>query len=258
VDDFSDCIIKGNLVKTPSSPIFDSRLVGTVSAVSDNTRHRSLRRPVITSRKTRTTSLDNPIDNTMLPHGTSSQSTNNIPSSLPTILETTNSQHLLEVDEFNSPNTSSPSTSSLSSKQIQDILRNVTKHLETHGRITPEFLHLLGQDTTCPIVSTSTTPSDHPTLLSSDKMSNTVSNNKRFTVQQLSHYFGFRSFKNWDILYDVCQLNFSLLKTSEKLLELGQVANMKKARSNKIPVERPVNYLEVVHCDIGFRDCKCG
>jgi len=43
VDDSSDCIIKGNLVKTPSSPFFDSRLVGTVSAVSDNTRHRSLR-----------------------------------------------------------------------------------------------------------------------------------------------------------------------------------------------------------------------
>jgi len=48
VDDSSDCIIKGNLVKTPSSPIFDSRLVGMVSAVSDNTRHRSLCRPVIT------------------------------------------------------------------------------------------------------------------------------------------------------------------------------------------------------------------
>ncbi len=43
VDDSSDCIIKGNLVKTPSSPFFDSRLVGMVSAVSDNTRHRSLR-----------------------------------------------------------------------------------------------------------------------------------------------------------------------------------------------------------------------
>jgi len=256
VDDSSDCIIKRNLVKTPSSPSFDSRLVGTVSAVSDNTRHRSLRRPAITSRKTETTSLDSSNNNNTLTHSTSSQPTNNIPSSLPTILETTDSQHLPEVNECNLPNISSPSTSPLSSKQIQDILQNVTKHLETHGRITPELLHLLGQDKTRPNVSTSTTPSDHPTLLSSDKMSNTVSTNKRFTIQQLSRYFGFRSFKNWDILYDVCQPNFSLLKTSEKLLELGQVANMKKARSNKIPVERPVNYLEVVHCDIGFGDCK--
>jgi hypothetical protein len=34
------------------------------------------------------------------------------------------------------------------------------------------------------------------------------------------------------------------------------VANMKKARSNKTPVERPDKFLEVVHCDIGFGDYK--
>jgi hypothetical protein len=43
VDDSSDCIIKGILVRTPSSPVFDNRLVGMVSAVSDNTRHQSRR-----------------------------------------------------------------------------------------------------------------------------------------------------------------------------------------------------------------------
>jgi hypothetical protein len=179
-----------------------------------------------------------------------------MPSSLPTILEATDSQQLPNIDELNSSNTSSPSTSPISSKKIQEILQNITKHLETHDCITPELLHLLGQDKIRSMVSTSTTPSDHPTLLSSNKMSNTVSNNKRFTVQQLSRYFGFRSLKNRDILYDVCQPNFSLLKTSKKLLELGQVANLKKARSNKTPVQRPINYHEVVHCDIGFGDCK--
>jgi len=42
----------------------------------------------------------------------------------------------------------------------------------------------------------------------------------------------------------------------DKFSELGQVANIKKACSNKTPVERPNKFLEVVHCDIGFGDCK--
>jgi hypothetical protein len=125
-----------------------------------------------------------------------------------------------------------------------------------HGRTTPELINLLKQDKSGSTTSTSTTPSDHPMLLSSDKMSNTVSTTKRFTIQQLSCYFRFQSFKNWDVLYDVCQLKFSFLKTSDNFLEIGQIANMKKAHSNKTPVERPKNYLEVIHCNIGFRDCK--
>jgi hypothetical protein len=40
------------------------------------------------------------------------------------------------------------------------------------------------------------------------------------------------------------------------MLEIGQVATIRKARSNKTPVERPSKYLEVVHCDIGFGDVK--
>ena len=69
-------------------------------------------------------------------------------------------------------------------------------------------------------------------------------------------YFGFRSFKNWDILHDVFQEFFSFNHPSDSPLELGQVANIKKARSNKVPVECPPHFLEVVHCDIGFGDCK--
>jgi hypothetical protein len=43
VDDSSDCIIQGQRPTTTTNPDFDSRLVGSVSAVSDNTRHRSSR-----------------------------------------------------------------------------------------------------------------------------------------------------------------------------------------------------------------------
>jgi hypothetical protein len=60
--------------------------------------------------------------------------------------------------------------------------------------------------------STSSTPNGHATLPSSDKMSNTAPKHVRYTIQQLSHYFGFRSLKNWDTLDDVCQPNFSFIK----------------------------------------------
>jgi hypothetical protein len=146
--------------------------------------------------------------------------------------------------------------STLSPNQINSILKKVTYHLETHGRITPELLKLLDHDTSSSKHSTSSTPSNHPTLMSSDKMSRTAVMTTHFTVQQLSRYFGFRSLKNWDVLHDVCQPNFSFVRTSDNVLEIGQVANIKKARSNKTPVDRPPQYLEVVHCDIGFRDVK--
>jgi hypothetical protein len=48
VDDSSACIIQGHFANSSFTPIFASRLVGVVSAVSHNTRHQSLRRPVVT------------------------------------------------------------------------------------------------------------------------------------------------------------------------------------------------------------------
>jgi hypothetical protein len=131
----------------------------------------------------------------------------------------------------------------------------ITTTLQKNGRITPELLHYLKLYSS-PGVSNSTTPDNHPTLFSSDKMSNTAPGFSRYTVQQLSHYFGFRSFKNWDVLHDVCQPNFSFIQPSDTPIELGQVANIKKACCNKRPVERPPHFLEMVHCDIGFGDCK--
>jgi hypothetical protein len=60
-------------------------------------------------------------------------------------------------------------------------------------------------------------------------MSNTALSFMQYTVQQFSRYMGFHSFKNWEALYDVCQPNFSFIKLSHSPLELGQVANIKKA-----------------------------
>jgi hypothetical protein len=113
----------------------------------------------------------------------------------------------------------------------------VTKHLETHGQITPELLKLLDMDKMPSKNSSSTTPVNRPTLLSSDKMSNTAPASMQFTVQQLSRYFGLRSFKNWEVLHDVCQTNFSFIKPSDAFHELGQVANIKKSQSNKTPIK---------------------
>ncbi len=89
----------------------------------------------------------------------------------------------------------SPTPSPLSTKQIQEIVSIVTTTLQKNGRITPELLHYLKLDSS-PGVSNSATPDNHPTLFSSDKMSNTAPGFSRYTVQQLSHYFGFQSFKN--------------------------------------------------------------
>jgi hypothetical protein len=148
-----------------------------------------------------------------------------------------------------------PHPTSLSDTQLKEIISLVITNLRKHGKITPELLHALKGESYQPKRSTSTT-SNHPTLLSFDKMSNTAPQHMRFTVQQLSWYFGFRPFKNWDVLHGVFQDNFSFIQPSDSPLELGDVANIKKARSNKVPVECPPNFLEVVHCDIGFGDCK--
>jgi hypothetical protein len=87
-------------------------------------------------------------------------------------------------------------------------------------------------------------------------MSSSTAAHHRFTILQLSRYYGFRLLKNWDILHDVCLPNFSLIHPSECPLELGNVANIKKARSNKQPIDRPSNFLEVVHCNTGYGDTK--
>jgi hypothetical protein len=109
--------------------------------------------------------------------------------SLPIIPEDNDLMSLSSSEPFS--NTIDPSPASypnLSPKQIQDILQKITSHLELHGQITPKLLKLLDQDFPSTKNKTSTTPINRPTLLSSDKMSNTAPTSMRFTVQQLSRH----------------------------------------------------------------------
>jgi hypothetical protein len=68
-------------------------------------------------------------------------------------------------------------------------------------------------------------------------MSSTAVAHARFSVQQLSLFFGFGSLKKWDALYDVCQDNFSIVQHSESPLELSHVANLKKLAPIRLPLK---------------------
>ncbi len=271
VDDSSDCTILGSLATQTIDIHFDSRIVGSISAVSDNTRHRKQRRPVYTkSRETSSTSAHSmPINEThpnFIPSPSLSHNFIQESSDLPVINETYEDNTPTVTGVITDPITSTlkdlnidPSSLSsphLSQTQIQEITTAIIRHLTKHGKITLELINFIKDGYSSSKNTTSTTPVGRPTLMSSDKMSNTAPLQSRFTIQQLSRYFGFRSFKNWDTLHDVCQPNFSFINPSENPLELGHVANIKKARSNKTPIDRPSDYLEVVHCDIGYGDSK--
>lgn len=52
VDDSSDCTISSSLSLNYDSPDFDSRLIGSIAAVSDNTRFRQQRHPIKTNTTT--------------------------------------------------------------------------------------------------------------------------------------------------------------------------------------------------------------
>jgi len=102
----------------------------------------------------------------------------------------------------------------------------------------------------------STTPVGCPILLSSDKISKTAPSHLCLNIQQLSNYFGFWSIKNWNFLLEVCQPNFSFIQGGDTPMELGHVAIIYKAQSNKSPIDCPRDFLDVVHCDIGYGDTK--
>ncbi len=65
------------------------------------------------------------------------------------------------------------------------------------------------------------------------------------------------SVKNWSSILDIAQDNISLsLNHGEIPVELGNVANLKKSRGNKIPIPCPQHFLDHVHMDIGYGDCQ--
>jgi hypothetical protein len=249
VDDSSDCTITGQLGNKRDID-FDSCLVGMSSAVSDNTRNRKSDRP--SSRPSP------PIqDTTFTPPDTSNLSPS-VPTTLPSISEedstpTTTDQTTSLLEELNLP-PDALSSSKLSPTQIQEISTAIINHLKKYGQVTTELLNFIRDGYMSKKNSTSSTPVGRPILLASDKMSHTAPSHYRFTIQQLSHYYGFRSFKNWDTLYDVCVPNFSFIQAGESLVELGNVANIKKSWCNKNPIDRPKDFMEVVHCDTGYGD----
>jgi hypothetical protein len=256
VDDSSDCTILSSPSSDCDSTDFDSRLVGSISAVSDNTHFKDQCRPIGSTQipRTKTTRSSNKTtiintDDTF--PGTSKVNNNQNASSSLTSLNNNNLEH---IDECNNNhdlpltslsdldstihdlglNPSDFTSPTLSAKQILEITTTIISHLQKYGCITPELLNFIRDKKYSTKNATSTTLDDRPTLLSSDKASNTFPSHICLTIQQLSRYFGFRSLKNWDSLYDVCQLNFSFINLSDPPLELGHVANIKKARSNKI------------------------
>jgi len=252
VDDSSDCTITGQLgIKRDLD--FDSRLVGMSSAVSDNTRNRKTHRP--SSR-----SLSSIPDTTSTPPDTSNISPSVPTTTLPSISEevsppnTTDSPTSL-LEELNLP-PDALSTSQLSPIQIQEISTAIVNHLKKYGQVTTDLLNFIHDGYTSKKNSTSSTPVGHPILLASNKMSNTAPSHHRFTIPQLSRYYGFQSLKNWDTLHDVCVPNFSFIQSGEMPVELGNVTNIKKGRSNKNPIDCPKDFMEVVHCDIGYGDTK--
>jgi hypothetical protein len=278
VDDSSDCTILSSPSPDCDFPDFDSRLFGSISAVSDNTHFKDHRRPIgikqIPRTKTTRSSNKNTIINTDDTFPGTSTVNNNQTASLS--LTASNNNNLEHIDECNNNNDlhllqppdldstihdlglnpSDFTSPTLSAKQIQEVTTAIISHLQKYRCITPELLNFIRDKKYSTKNATSTTPDDRPTLLSSDKASNTFPSHIRFTIQQLSRYFGFRSLKNWDSLHDICQPNLSFINSSDPPLELGHAANIKKARSNKTPIDRPKDFLDVVHCDIGYGNTK--
>ncbi len=144
----------------------------------------------------------------------------------------------------------------LSKRQIKEIAKACVEALSKHGTITNTLLAFL-KETYEPVTSTPTlqTPDDRPKILSSDKPPSSAPARKRMTLQQLHGYLGFCQINNWDVIHDIAQPNIDIIKTGEKVLELGDVANIKKSRKNNIPIQRPLNFMDTVHMDIGYGDC---
>jgi hypothetical protein len=127
VDNSSDCTIPGH--SCPHFNVdFDSRNTGSATAVSDNTRFKHNRRPILSS----TTSQKHPVGsdfptpNTTPLKSTPSDSSTDISSTVPDCESSPLESTLQHLD----------TTSTLSPTQIKEITTTIVNHLQKHGRVT--------------------------------------------------------------------------------------------------------------------------
>ena len=75
-------------------------------------------------------------------------------------------------------------------------------------------------------------------------------------IPQLHRYLEFHTLKNWKLLSEVGQDMIDIVNDGDLPLELGDVANIKSSHRNTEPIPCPPNYLDVIHMDIRYGDCK--
>ena len=151
----------------------------------------------------------------------------------------------------------------LSDMQLQHVADMCINSLRMDGIVTQKVITQLIQQgfllpslTTPTLTPSTTTPLDRPELLPSDKVPSLTPGHRRLSIHQLHHYIGFRTLKNWHSLINVGQPTIDIINYGTPPLELGDVANIRTSRRNTTPIPCPPNFLDVVHLDIGYGDCK--
>jgi hypothetical protein len=77
------------------------------------------------------------------------------------------------------------------------------------------------------------------------------------TIPELHHYLGFCQLKGCSFILDVAQPNISFHTTDvEVTLELRGIASITWSQHITTPLECPLGFLDVAHCDIWYGDCK--
>jgi hypothetical protein len=140
VDDTSDCTILGSSTM-PTVIDFDSRHVSSTSAVSDNTRHRLQRRPVLPKASSKPTKPPSSPDSPpgplppSLPPSPGDASAVTPPSPISPV-------PLDAIPDLNM-DPSLLSSTALSPSQISAITTAVVDHLKKHGRVTLDLINLI-------------------------------------------------------------------------------------------------------------------
>ena len=102
---------------------------------------------------------------------------------------------------------------------------------------------------------TTTTPDGFPSPPVMYKQFSSHPLKTRFTTHQLHLYLGSRSLKKWQMLQEMAQDTVQVSNIGKIPLDIGDVANLKASRKNTTPVPRRKAFLDVVHCDLAYRDC---